>query len=73
MRKVMTVLTAVMISMGLTGEATAQAQKDSLRSAKRSPLSFRLASTTPTRDFERMAIDGDKAIDVAPRAALSGS
>ena len=72
MRKVMTVLTAALVSVSILSEGSAWGQ-DSLRSAKRSPVSFRLASMTPVTGYEQMTLDRDKAVYVAPKAVLAGS
>lgn len=72
MRKVMTVLTAALVSVSMVGEGSARGQ-DSLRSAKRSPVSFRLASMTPVTGFEQMTLSRDKTVYVAPKASLAGS
>lgn len=72
MRKVMAVLTAGLVSVSVVGQGSARGQ-DSLRSTKRSPVSFRLASMTPVKGYEQMTLTRDKTVYVAPKAALTGS
>ncbi|MGB2987976.1 MAG: hypothetical protein WBE26_19075 [Phycisphaerae bacterium] len=71
MRKVTAVLTAAVLSVGLTGVREAQAT-DSVRPTKRSPISFRLAATTAVRSYEEMTVGRSETVYVAPQAALSG-
>jgi hypothetical protein len=60
-----------MMGVWVTGNESARADGDAIRPAASHPLSFRLATTTPIRGFERMTIS-KSALYVAPRVALSG-
>ena len=71
MRKATALLAMTMMGVWVTGDANARADSDSLQSDRSSPVSFRLATTTPTRGFEKMTIS-KSALYVAPRATLSG-
>ncbi len=73
MRRVRRVLTATVLSIGVLGALTAQAQTESLRSSKRSPLELRLATTSPTAGYQAVTIDRDRTIYVAARGAIAQS
>ena len=60
-----------MMGVWVTGDGLARADDDLVRSGAASPVSFRLATTTPIRGFEGMTIN-KSALYVAPRVALSG-
>jgi hypothetical protein len=64
----MLALTAVLASVSMSVLASAQ---ESARSAKRDPVSFHQASTTPVRGYKEMALDRDRKIYVSPKAAFS--
>ncbi len=70
MRKAMAILTAATLSTWMMGVAAA-GPRDSSPSISRAPVSFRLAATTPIRNFEKQAVADGRAIYVSPRAALS--
>ncbi|GAG22651.1 unnamed protein product, partial [marine sediment metagenome] len=70
MRKATAVMTAVMVGVFVLGSASVQA--DSVRSGKQKPLSFRLATTSPTQGFEAMSLGDGETVYVASRAALAG-
>lgn len=57
--------------LGVAGAMSAQAQTESLRSAKRSMLDIRMARITPASGFDAMTIDRSKTIYVASRGSLS--
>lgn len=65
MRKVTALWTMAMFCFGVMGVQAAWAEGD------QSPVSFRLASTTPVRGFEKMTAGGET-VYVASKAALSG-
>jgi hypothetical protein len=71
MRKVMTVLVAALVSVGVVGQASAGRPTDAQRAGKQAAVSFRLAATNPTPGFEAMTLSGDRTIYVSPQAALS--
>ncbi len=70
MRKVMTVLVAALVSVGVVGPASAGRPTDAQRTGKQAAVSFRLAATNPTPGFAAMTT-GDRTIYVSPQAALS--
>ncbi len=73
MRRVRRVTTATVLSVGVLGVLTAQAQTESLRSSGRSPLELRLATTSPTAGYQAVTIDRDHTIYVAARGAIAQS
>lgn len=70
MRKVMAVLAAALVSVGVVGQASAGSPRDAQRAGKQAAVSFRLAATSPTPGFEALTI-GDRTVYVSPQAALS--
>ncbi len=70
MRKITAWVTVACVGWCMIGLGSAQA--DDLRSAKRSGVSVRWASTTPVAGYEAMMLDGNKTIYVAKIATLSG-
>ncbi|MFQ5495262.1 MAG: hypothetical protein ACE5EX_07750, partial [Phycisphaerae bacterium] len=72
MRKGMTIGVAVLAGVFSAAPPSAQAQRDSLRTTERLPVSLRLASTSPTRGFETIRV-GDQTLYVSSRGALSGA
>ncbi len=71
MRKVMTVLAAALVGVGVVGQASAGRPTDAQRAGKQ-VVSFRLAATNPTPGFEAMTI-GDRTVYVSAQEALSAS
>ena len=65
------VLTAVLVGWCALGMPAASAQDGALQRVVESPVSFRLASTSPVRGFESVNLDG-VTLHVAPQAALTG-
>lgn len=72
MRKVMTVLVAALVSVGVIGQASADRPGDAQRAGKKTTVSFRLAATSPTPGFEAMTLGDGRTVYVSPQAALSG-
>ena len=71
MRKVMAVVAAAVVAVGVVNVVLAGSRTDSPRAGKQGVVSFRLASTSPTRGFEAMTFGDDRTVYVAPQAALS--
>ncbi len=70
MRKVMTVLAAALVSVGVVGQASAGRPTDAQRAGKQAAVSFRLAATNPTPGFEALTF-GDRTVYVSAQEALS--
>ena len=64
MRKVTAVLTAAVLSVGFVGVREAFADKPG-------PVSFRPASATPVRGYEKATIGDKETVYIAPQSILS--
>ncbi len=71
MRKVLAVVAAAVVAVGVVYVGLAGSRTDSSRAGKEGVVSFRLASTSPVRGFEAMTFGDDRTVYVAPQAALS--
>lgn len=71
MRKTMVILTAGLMSAQVMGAEQVSAQGSSVRSGKVAQISFRVATATPTRGFEKTTA-GRATWYIAPRTVLSG-
>lgn len=71
MRKAMAVVLAAVLSVWVTGDLTAKAQRDSVQPVDQAAVNLRLATTTPTRGFLKTATADGGTIYVAPRVAVS--
>jgi hypothetical protein len=71
MRNVLAVWTAALIGVGVVLSGSAHAQRDSLRTGKRASVSFRLARSVPTGNYERVTVSPDRTVYVAPGRSLS--
>ncbi len=72
MKRATVVLTAVLVGVGTMGVGAAYAQNATLQPVAASPVSFRLASSSPLRGFEAVDLT-DRTLYVAPNAILSGT
>ncbi len=71
MRKAMTVVMAAVLSVWVTGDLTAKAQRDTVQPVVQAAVNLRLATTTPARGFVKSATADGGTIYVAPRVAVS--
>jgi len=67
MRKMMTLFTTALLVMGVSG---VRADDRDGKQAK-GPVSFRLATSTPTPDFEKMATEDGQTVYVSPRVSFT--
>jgi len=65
-------MTGVLVGVLSLGEGSAQADSQEVRSGKRSPVSIRLAISSPAQGHEAVAF-GDRTLYLVPRATLAGS
>lgn len=70
MRKLLAVVTTVLVGVVVVGQGPARADQQSLRPDKRGPVSLRLATSTPVRDYEELTLDR-QTVYVIPRATLA--
>ncbi len=73
MRMTLTVGAVALVGLGLMGQPAARAQSDSRQSITSTPLTFRLATTSPVRGFEKMTLANGRAIYVSSRVVLAGN
>ncbi len=71
MRKLMAVVSAAVVAVGVVNAGLAGPRTGSLKGGKEGVVSFRLASTSPMRGFEAMTLGDDRTVYVAPQAVLS--
>jgi hypothetical protein len=69
MRKMMTMFTTALVAFGVCGVAV-RADDRGEKQAK-GPAAFRLATSTPTPDFEKMATEDGQTVYVSPRVTFT--
>ena len=72
MRRILAVATGVLVGVLSIDQGSAQADSQSVRPGKRSPVSIRLATSTPAQGHEELTFGG-RTLYLVPRATLAGS
>jgi len=69
MRKMMTLFTTALVAFGVCGVALVRA--DDRAQQVKGPVSFRLATSTPTPEFEKLATEDGQTVYVSPRITFT--